>query len=178
MDPLGSLQVCVYYVKQMNAFPALTTKSMSAPTGTGTMDGTVSSTASPRSAQNWAQLSKCRTRAKSANQLLLVAKVSLFLSRSRKSLFNQHISLQMLEQSSGLGVTPETNTLGMFWPWKCLQPQRSFGSATTSNLWFLCPKTILSCSTVSKLLQHHLKRFQPKLQLWKPVLASSLTIFF
>lgn len=35
MDPLGSLQVCVYYVKQMNAFPALATKSMSALTGTG-----------------------------------------------------------------------------------------------------------------------------------------------
>lgn len=39
MDPLGSLQLCVYYVKQMNAFPLLTTKIMSALTGAGIING-------------------------------------------------------------------------------------------------------------------------------------------
>lgn len=39
MDPLGSLQVCVYYVKQMNAFPILTTEIMSALTGAGIING-------------------------------------------------------------------------------------------------------------------------------------------
>lgn len=55
MDPLGSLQLCVYYVKQMNAFPLLTTKIMSALTGAGIINGALC-------AQNWAQPSKCRTR--------------------------------------------------------------------------------------------------------------------
>lgn len=34
MDPLGSIQVCLYYVKQMNTFPILTKKIIPSLTGT------------------------------------------------------------------------------------------------------------------------------------------------
>lgn len=44
MDPLGSLQVCVHYVKQMNAFPILTTKIMSALTGAGIVNSALCAT--------------------------------------------------------------------------------------------------------------------------------------
>lgn len=123
MDPLGSLQVCVYYVKQMNAFPLLSTKIMSALTGAGIINGALCATVQThRVLRIGLSPLNAGPDEKSTNQILFVAKVSLFLSHSRswKSLFNQDISLEMLEQSPRLGVTPETNTLEMFWPLKCL----------------------------------------------------------
>lgn len=44
MDPLGSLQFSVYYVKEMNAFPILTTEIMSALTGTGIINSALCAT--------------------------------------------------------------------------------------------------------------------------------------
>lgn len=92
-------------------------------------------------------------------------------------LTNVSFSLEMLEETSRLYLAPEPNTLESFGLLSASNPT-NFRSAPTPNLWFLSPKAILSYSNVSKLLQQCLKRFQLKLQQWKPALGFTLTIFF
>lgn len=124
MDPSGSIQVCLYYVKQLNAFPILTVKITSSLTGAWIINSVLCATVKTHvmlriglSFLNEEPDENLQIKFSSLQKFLFFSPAEAAGSRC---LTNMDFSSEMLEETSRLGLTAETVTLEMFWSLKCL----------------------------------------------------------
>lgn len=116
IDPLGSIQLCLYYVKQMNAFPILTMKIMSSLTGAWIINSILYATVKTHVMLR-IRLSFLNEEPDENLQInFSLLQKFLFLSPVEEArshcLTNTDFSLEMLEKTSRLGLTPETKHIG------------------------------------------------------------------